>query len=240
MWIDDFVAACTGALDERVREAYYARGVTDAQIDLFQLGYVDRKLPELPYPQNFTNWCFGGEKLDDSFVLPLTNALGEIKGLQFRHVEQEKKGYTDFIPEKGEAVLFGLGQAVPHIWDTRRIMLVEGGFDLFPMQRYFPEVTATLTAHLLDALVRVLRRLEVSDIWLAYDTDQTGRESTEKVKKYYGEKFNIRVLTMPQIKMADGKLSKDPSGLWETWGEEKFGRFIRPLIDRSASPMERP
>lgn len=239
MWLDDFVAACAGALDDRVRDSLYARGVTDAQIDLYRLGYVDRKLPELPYPPNFLTWCFGGEKLDDSIVLPLTNAQGEIKGLQFRHVEQEKKGYTDFIAEKGEAVLFGLGQAMPHVWGSHRILLVEGGFDLFPMQRYFPEATATLTAHLLDALVRVLRRLEVSDIWLAYDTDQTGRESTEKVKRNYGEQFNIRVLSMPQVKMADGKLSKDPSGLWETWGEEKFGSFVRPLIERAVSPMER-
>jgi DNA primase len=239
MWLDDFVAATEQARDDRVLEKLYARGVTDAQIAEYHLGYVDRELPDLQYPENFLKWSHGGAKLDDSIVLPLTNALGEVKGLQFRHVEQEVKGYTDFIAEKGEAVLFGLGQAMPHVWTTHRILLVEGGFDLFPMQRYFPEVTATLTAHLLDALVRVLRRLEVTDIWLAYDNDQTGCESTEKVKKNYGDEFSIRLLNLPKVMMPDGKQTKDPSGLWETWGEERFGSFIRPLIKRTGSPMER-
>ena len=239
MWLEDFVQASTQALDDSVREALYARGVTDEQIALYQLGYVDRKLPELDYPEGFTKWSYGGSKLDSMFVLPLTNALGEIKGLQFRHVEQGKKGYTDFIPEKGEAVLFGLGQAMPHIWESRRILLVEGAFDVFPMQRYFPEAVATLTAHLLDALVRVLTRVEVSDIWLGYDSDQTGRDSTQKVKRAYGDKFRLHFLTFPKIPMVDGKETKDPSGLWETWGEQKFGSFVRPLIERAGSPMER-
>lgn len=239
MWLEDFVAATTQAVDERVQESLYARGVTDEQIALYRLGYIDRKLPNLEYPQAFLNWCFQGEKLADSYVLPLTNALGEIKGLQFRHVEQAKKGYMDFIPDKGEAVLFGLGQAMPHVWTTRRILLVEGGFDVFPMQRYFPDVVATLTAHLIEALVRVLRRLEVSDLWLGYDRDKTGRESTEQVKKQYGKEFRLHVLTLPHdVKMVDGKVVKDPSGLWETWGEEKFGRFIRGLIESAGSSME--
>lgn len=239
MWLDDFVDAAARALDDRVLEALYARGVTDEQISAYRLGYVDRQFP-VECPEAFMKWAFGGEKLDDSFVLPLTNALGEIKGLQFRHVEQEKKGYIDYFAEKGEAVLFGLGQAMPHIWTTHRILLVEGAFDLFPMQRYFPAVTATLTAHLLDALVRVLRRVEVSDIWLAYDRDQTGRESTEKVTKNYGKQFKFHPLAIPgeNVKMPNGKLVKDPSGLWETWGEEKFGKFIRPIIERAGSPME--
>jgi DNA primase len=235
MWLDSFVQATAQAVDDRVREALYARGVTDDQIALYQIGYIDRKLPELEYPPKFIDWCFAGEKLDEMFVLPLTNAVGEIKGLQFRHTEQERKGYTDFVPEKGEAVLFGLGQAIPHVWNSRRVLLVEGAFDLFPMQRYFPDVTATLTAHLLDALVRVLRRIEVSDIWLGYDRDQTGRDSAQKIVKHYGKYFRVHTLNFPDVKMVDNKTAKDPSGLWETWGEEKFGEKIRGLIERADS-----
>jgi Toprim-like len=239
MWLDDFVQASAQAVDDRVRDALYARGVTDPQIDLYRLGYVDQKLPALDYPESFTKWCYGGEKLDEMFVLPLTNAVGEIKGLQFRHMDQEKKGYTDFIPDKGEATLFGLGQALPHVWKSRRILLVEGGFDLFPMQRYFPEVTATLTAHLLDAMVRVLRRIDVSDIWLGYDRDNTGRESVQKVEKHYGKEFRLHTLNFhPEVKMVGGKVAKDPGAIWEALGEEKFGRFIRPVIEKAGSPME--
>ncbi len=239
MWLDDFVQASAQAVDERVLEALYARGVTDDQVALYRLGYVDRKLPDLPYPEPFLKWCYGGSKLDDMLVLPLTNALGEVKGLQFRHVEQARKGYMDFIFEKGEAVLFGLGQAMEHVWVTQRILLVEGAFDLFPMQRYFPEVVATLTAHLLDALVRVLDRLEVNDVWLGYDRDKTGTESTEKIKKAYGSKFRLYALKFPSFKnLADGKPAKDPSDFWSMLGEQEFGKFIRPLIKRTGSSLE--
>lgn len=240
MWLEGFVSATAQAVDERVQQALYARGVMDDQIASYRLGYIDRKLPpDLDYPQKFLEWARGGEKLDDSIVMPLTNAAGEVKGLQFRHVDQEKKGYSDFILEKGEAVLFGLGQAMTHAWTTRRILLVEGGFDLFPMQRYFPEVVATLTAHLLEGLVRVLRRIDVSDIWLGYDSDKTGRESTEKVRKNYEKEFQLHELKFPREPMPGGKTSKDPSDLWELWGEQRFGSFIRPLIERGGSPMER-
>jgi DNA primase len=236
MWLDDFVTAASSQLDDRALEALYARGVTDKQIATYRMGYIDKALPALDYPPNFMSWSFHGEKLDDSFVLPLTNALGEVKGIQFRHVEQEKRGYTEFIAERGEAVLFGLGQAAPLIWTTRRILLVEGAFDLFPLQRYFPGIVATLTAHLLDALVRVLRRMDVGELWLAYDRDKTGRESTEKVTKTYSREFKIHTLSVPgDVKTVDGKTVKDPSGLWEAWGETRFGGFIRPLIERSAS-----
>jgi DNA primase len=227
MWYDDFVGITTKAMDQRVQEALYARGVTDAQIALYRLGYVDRKLPPLDYPPSFLSWCHRGEKLDDSIVLPLTNTLGDIRGFQFRHVEQTRKGYSDFMLEKGEAVLFGLGQAMPYIWAKRRILLVEGGFDLFPMQRYFPETTATLTAHMLDSLVRILRRVGVKDMLLAYDNDKAGRSSAEEVKKHYGDKFRVASFCFPRETMASGQLTKDPSDLWETLGEVGFSEFLR-------------
>ena len=235
MWLEDFVINTAHALDERGREALYARGVTDDQIALYQIGWLDRKLPELEYPKSFLDWSFQGKKLDDVFVLPLTNAVGEIKGLQFRHVEPDKKGYMDFIPTKGEAILFGLGQAMTSAWESNRILLVEGAFDLFPLQRYFPEVVATLTAHMVESLVRVFRRIGVKDLWLGYDNDKTGRDSVLQLNKQYGKEFSVHALLFPKEPMVNGKITKDPSDLWETWGEQKFGSFIRPLIERGGS-----
>jgi DNA primase len=237
MWLDDFVAA-TQAMDERVQEALYARGVTDEQIALYHIGHLDRKLPAMDYPKPFLDWCFGGAKLDDVLVLPLSNSLGQIKGLQFRHVDRSRPGYMDFMPEKGEAVLFGLGEAMHHIWLTRRILLVEGAFDLFPLQRLFPECVATLTAHVLETLIRVLRRVRVEDIWLGYDSDNTGRDSSQKVKKQLGGEFRVHILNFPRVKMVDSKLSKDPSDLWETWGEGTFVDRIGALIKRAGSLEE--
>lgn len=241
MWLEDFVKITSQALtqNESTQEALYARGVTDDQMALYQLGYLDRRLPELEYPKSFLEWSKGGAKLDDCIVLPLTNAVGEVRGLQFRHVEQSRKGYMDFIPTKGEAVLFGLGQAMHHAWESNRVLFVEGGFDLFPLQRFFPDIIATLTAHVLESAIRVLRRTGVTDIWLGYDNDSTGLAAVAKFDKQHGKEFDLHVLRFPRAPMVGGKFTKDPSDLWETWGEQKFGSFIRPLIEQGGSPMER-
>jgi len=229
-WLDDFVGHAAGNLTERAREALWARGVTDEQTSLFQIGYLDRELPEgIDFPPGFLDWSFRGGKLDDVFVLPLTNTLGEIHGLQFRHVDRERTGYMDFI-EKGDLVLFGLGQAIPHIWETRSILLVEGGFDLFPVQRFYAPTVATLTARVVDPLVRILRRL-VDRIWLGYDMDDTGRKASARFVRQHGEEFgHVGIVDYPRVCMVDGKLSKDPSDLWEAWGDQKFSAFLASVI----------
>ena len=213
-------------MDDRVREALYARGVSDEQIALYHLGFIEGKLPDLPYPKHFLDWA-GVKFGHNSLVLPLTNALGDVKGVQFRNIDPAKKGYMDYITEKGEAVLFGLGQAMPHVWTTQRIFLVEGAFDVFPLQRHIPEILATLTAHVLESLVRILRRANVSDLWAGYDTDNTGQESVQKVRKQYGSEFKIETARWDHAKLFNGRPTKDPSELWETWGEDRFSNHVR-------------
>lgn len=235
-WFSDFVQYTSTRLDDRVREALWARGVTDEQIELFQIGHFDRELPGgIDFPATFLDWSFRGGKLDDVFVLPLTNTLGEIRGLQFRHVERERTGYMDFI-EKGDPVLFGLGQAIPHIWKTRSIFLVEGGFDLFPVQRFYAPTVATLTARVVDPLVRILRRL-VDRIWLGYDMDDAGRNASQRFVRQHGKEFShVGIVDYPRARMADGKLSKDPSDLWEAWGDPKFSSFLETIVHSDLNP----
>jgi len=107
---------------------------------------------------------------------------------------------------------------------------VEGGFDLFPLQRYHPEVTATLTAHLSDLLVKVLRRVGVTTVWLVYDRDKPGREASSLIQKQYGSEFKVRVIAYPEVKRVDSTICKDPSDLWEAWGEAKFSVFAKSLM----------
>jgi len=124
-------------------------------------------------------------------------------------------------------VLFGLAQAMPHVWTTNRIFLVEGAFDVFPLQRHIPETLATLTAHVLEALVRILRRANVRDLWAGYDTDKTGLESFQKVREHYGSEFKLETARWDHAKLFNGRHTKDPSELWETWGETKFSNHVR-------------
>lgn len=225
-WLDDFVARSHDLLDDRVRECLWARGVSDAQISSYRLGYVDRDLPS-GLPDDFLAWSDGGAKLKDSFVLPLTNPLGETLGVQFRAVDHEVKGYVDYFLHRSEPILFGYGQAAPFIWETRTVVLVEGAFDLFPVQRALPNVVATITAKVPGAFLRHLRRL-VDSVFLVYDADTTGIKGHTDFVKEHGSEFGIRVFEYPPgLKRPNGKPVKDPSDLWEVWGDDRLVPFIK-------------
>jgi len=230
-WVDDLTAFCMGQMPERAQSVLYGRGVTDEQIKLYKIGYVHKRLPTLEGADDFFKWCHQGAKLEDMFVLPLTTTLGVIKGFQFRHVERERKGYTDYFLAQDEPVLFGLAQAMPHIWTTEKVLLVEGAFDLFPLQRHVPAIFATMTAKVTLPVVRLLRRL-VHHVWLGYDMDAKGRKACFEFAREFGREFDTHIVAFPKIyKVGTKELLNDPGDLWEAWGDVRVGEFVKSLMD---------
>ncbi len=227
-WADVLVDFAASNIGPEAREALWSRGVSDAQIRDFRIGYVDRDLPA-DVSKHFLEWAQGGSKLDDVFVLPLTNTLGAIKGFQFRHVDQERSGYMDYFLDRREAALFGLSQAAPFMWTTRSVYLVEGAFDLFPVQRVFPAVVATLTAGTSALMLRVLRRL-VQNVWLGYDMDATGRRGCVEFKDQHEHEFQVYVVVYPPVRGIRGGIVKDAGELWEAWGDDQMAPFIRQTV----------
>jgi DNA primase len=232
MWAEELVEVAAKQLGSEARGELLNRGVSDDQIRQYQIGYLDRELPS-GLPQHFLDWAKEGAKLDDVFLLPLTSATGEIKGFQFRHVERERTGYMDYFLDRREAGLFGLAQAVPHMYATRSAFIVEGGFDLLPIQRVYAPTVATLTAWMNKQTFRVLRRL-VDRLYVGYDNDVPGRKGCELIKENYdGPGFQVYIVAYPKVKMANGKLVKDPAELWETWGDAQLAPFIRSVTQES-------
>lgn len=228
-WLDDLVAHAHGAIGNRELEVLYGRGVSDEQIDLFSLGHLRHGPPaNLPLSEDFMEWASRGGRLDDVFVLPLTNAVGSIRGIQVRHVDRKRKGYSDFIEGNDEAILFGLGQAAPRMFDLGYAMLVEGAFDLFPLQRHVEPVFSTLHAGISALTARLLRRL-VSDLWLGYDSDPAGRHACKGIEVEHGDTFKVHTITFPRVQLPNGDKAKDPSDLWEAWGDDRMAKFLRSL-----------
>lgn len=228
-WLDQFVEYACEQVHEEVIEALNTRGVSDDQIRDFRIGYLKRTLPPLDYPQEFLKWCHQGKKLDDVYCFPLTNVLGEIRGLQFRYVERGRAGYMDYILETGEPVLFGLGQAMPHVWGAETILFVEGVFDLFPLQRHYPAIVATLTARVIEPMLWTLRRI-CKQVVLGYDNDDTGRRAVLRFIKEHRDEFKIVDVKYPKKPMVNGKMTKDPGDLWELWGDRELGVYIRDQL----------
>jgi len=230
-WLETLVDWAQSQLGDREREALWSRGVSDEQIELFRLGYLDGELPELPKGDEFIEKYQRTHWLHDVFVLPLTNTLGQVKGLQLRHVDRERKGYSDFTPYEDEPILFGLAQAMPQVWETQSVWLVEGAFDLFPLQRVCPNVVPTLTNRLTEQFATLLRRL-VTDIWLAWDMDPKGREAVWRAIREYRQDFEIHDVKFPRPLKLDGKgRVKDPSELWEVWGDARLGPYLQRQLD---------
>jgi len=229
-WLDDFATRAHACLSERVLEALSERGVTEAQARQYQVGHVAGSLPDdIDFSVPFRAWCLGGRKLPDAYVFPMTNTIGQVKGFQFRSVDRGRKDYRDYIEDHTEIALFGLAQAAPFMWENRSAFLVEGTFDIFPIQRAFAGVIPTMTAGATEPLVRVLRRL-VKDVWTGYDMDTPGRRACVEFSKTYGRDFTCHPVVYPKALLRNGRAAKDPSDLWEAWGSTEVERFIQTLV----------
>lgn len=224
-YLETLVAYAHKQLSPRVWDALGSRGVSDSQISLYRVGYLNKVLPTLEGAAPFMAWASQDNRLDDVLVLPLTNALGRVLGVQLRHVDQARKGYMTYIADPRGPVLFGLGQAIDSIWRTEKVFLVEGGFDLFPVQRVLPYTVATLTARMTNLFARFLKRF-VKRVYVGYDLDSTGRDASARIVKTRGSDFEVRVVKYPHVCMSDGKVAKDPGDIWEAWGDTRFHEFL--------------
>lgn len=229
-WVESLALRAHENLPDQIREALWSRGVSDGQIDLYRIGWLDSSLPEGPsYGSDFIGWWENNRwQLDDVLVFPLTNTLGHMRGLQFRHVDRARKGYLDYFAAKDEAVFFGLGQAAPYMWASESVWLVEGNFDLLPLQRHRPNIVSTLHAGVPNQLWRVLRRL-VSKVYIAYDNDSTGRDVAYEIVKDKREYFEFKIVKVPPAPLRSGRVATDPNELWESWGDARLGVFLNRI-----------
>jgi DNA primase len=229
-WLEDLVEFAQFQLDEKVQEALWARGASEQQIEDYRIGYLNDQLPKADYPPGFLEW-WGRQPRDDVFVFPLTNTLGHVRGIQLRHVDPGRKGYTDYLATKEEPICFGLAQAMPAVWNTGRVCLVEGNFDLFPIQRQAPYTISTLHAGLPTPLWRVLRRL-VRQISLVYDMDSGGKNAAFQITSKYGKHVKVQTIKLPLVPYKNrGRAIKDPGELWEVWGDGPLGVYLRGQLD---------
>lgn len=229
-WLRPFVESAhetvTGA-----REALWRRGVTDAQIDSLQIGCLPgARLPNGVdvSPRFRAWWTTHSSQYRNALVLPLTSTLGVIHGLQFRDVDPKVRGYLDYFESKEEPAFFGLAQAMPSVWRTEEAWLVEGAFDLCPLQRHVPNVIATIHAGVSKQLARVLRRV-AHTLWIAYDMDSTGLSVSYELARELKEIFRIVVVKFPRVRLPAGGSAKDPNDLWSAWGDDGLGAYLRKV-----------
>lgn len=213
------------------------RGVSDDQIEDLGIGYI----PESEWPpyidtDNATEdelhyWerSYKGSRLKGKLLFPVTNALGSIRALQVRSPDPETKDYWKFYSLQADvdAVFYGTTIAMEHIWKTRSVVLVEGIFDLPPVQRVFPNTLCLGTATVTERQMNFLKRY-VDSVKIMADNDEQGRKF---FSRFYQD--NKRVFkSITKVQYAGG----DPAESWARLGEKKFqaqfnSEFFSGLMD---------
>lgn len=205
------------------------RGVTDSQIRDFKIGLGPRHalLSNDTEDGRRFNRQYDGD-MSGNIVIPIYNTNGTLRGLETRRWEERKYSQYYLKGWDEDAVFLGLPNALPSIWETGTVFMVEGAFDFFPVQRVFPNTLCPLTARTTATQNRFLRRY-VRNLVLLFDRDKKGLSYQERAvnqNNIVGSDFGFLVhrLSYP---------AKDPGALYEAWGPAKF----RDYLQRKAASM---
>ncbi len=179
-----------------------SRGVDDASVEKFSLGYAPKEVRSL------TDYLLGkgfgmdrilesslAQRKGDTFVdffrnriiFPVYDHLGRsIIAFSGRTLSNEEPKYINSpespIFKKGET-LYAFNLARKHISRTAKVILVEGQMDVIAMhQMGYENTVASMGTSLTDKAVAILRRL-AKEAFIIYDADRSGMKATFKAMK---------------------------------------------------------
>jgi hypothetical protein len=117
-----------------------------------------------------------------SLVFPMTTFFGRYYGIQLKSLAQPRTILTyDYKPYSNYyGNIFGLPVAMPAIWDSKEVVLVEGPIDAMAVSHIRKDVVASLTANIMPQTVAMLKRF-ANVVHIAFDNDDGGRDGTRKV-----------------------------------------------------------
>lgn len=234
-WLKDVLDRC--ALTQNVEGYLLSRG---AKSEFLQTeGIITWCCPSEPIPDATFRRRYGdhGEKLDGYLICQAWSPRGRLIGFEGRSIHEKR--IVDFrLPEAAwNPFWLGLKSAMPKIWAGGDVWVVEGLFDLCPLQWVMPSddaVIASVRAHLSHNHVEFLRRFCRGWVNMVYDQDETGRKATHGyVDKTTGKRRwgAIQVLERVGLKCRDKPYigGKDPGEIWDKGGAAAV-RDAFPLV----------
>lgn len=222
-WLSDVLQAFS--LTEDVETYLLGRGLKESTI--LAEGIVTGRVLDNPVPdKNFRAICGSrGERLAGMLVCPVRAPSGALLGFEARSIHEKR--ILDFRLPNSKWVPFFLGtrKAMPAIWAGGDIWIVEGLFDLAPLEWVVPSrdaVLATVRAYLGHNHVEFLRRFCKGHVHMVYDMDATGRKATKGWTDETGKRHPgaLDLLHRVGLKCSDVTYSggKDPGEIWSHGG----------------------
>jgi DNA primase len=201
------------------RDFLRQRGVSESDLQPHGIGFAGSSFKVVECAEDFIPWS--QQFLHNCIVFPLYNMLGEVIGMQIRiigeqgHTRPYKQYYAyhrDIFP-----YFYGLPQALPHVYQTGYLIVVEGIFDYFAVRRITPNVMAVLTSGVPVACKRFFNRFTKRVVALL-DMDLPGREGAERLARdSEGQNYSVTIPTYSE---------KDPSALLEKGKLSEIERIV--------------
>lgn len=225
-WLADHFSNLT--LDEAHEGYFLGRGAQEASV--VRLGVKTwRPLPEeAPFEDFRERYGDKGEKLEGWMLWPLLSPRGRVLGFAGRRYGE--KTITRYLLPEGEwnPIWTGLTpEVMQRIWDGGDVFVVEGVFDLFPLEWVIPAKDVVLgseRARLTDKHIEFLRRFirrPGQQVWMVYDNDEAGRKGVHGGVDETGKKRWGALQRLERVKVRAAALEyrgKDPGEVWNQGG----------------------
>ena len=219
--------------------------MSEGLIEGLDIGVWPSHFPEDfgPAPSGPFHWRHGPQgnggnpkmtPLTDTLIIPLYSPRGGLIGLESRGIEEKK--LTRFLLPSAQwnPVFIGLPLGMERIRAGGTIWIVEGVFDLGPLQLAVAEtdvVLSSLRARLTDQHVEFLRRHARGGVHMVYDNDETGQRGTHD---WHDDNGKLRWGALTRLSYAGVECraipyagGKDPGEIWEQTGTEGLRKALR-------------
>lgn len=142
-------------------------------------------------------------------IFPIRDDQRRLVGISGRLATDDKKligKYGKYRHSRGfkkNLVLYNFFRALPYIKKAKKVVLVEGFFDVMRLWSYgIKNVVSPLGTSLSKQQVKLLVPY-VNDVVLMFDADRGGRSGLEMVKYVAGKHFNLYTCELPEGKDPD-------------------------------------
>jgi len=217
-----------------------SRNVTDEEIERFNIGYTKIfGLPDISGEDrdSFIKDTYRGQKLAQKIVFPLYNYLGNVVGLFGRAIDSKEFKYYLSPEAKYTGALFGLLQALPYIYETGRVYVVEGPFDLLALNKVCKNSVAAMTAGISEAQYNLLS-LIATEIITVFDSDGPGQYGANLALELWSSDafrennhFNPKENGLAVVSNLQLGTYKDPDQCFKVLGLKEFEIYIKKLIN---------
>ncbi len=204
----------------------YKRGLTEASIHAFRLGYAPEgwsHITDFLKTKGFSDYEIetaglslkkagknsNYDRFRDRIMFPIENSFGKVIGYSARVTpgSDETQGKYINTPETPlyhkSDVLYGIAHAKGAMKEKNEAILVEGNMDVIALhQSGFPQAVAVSGTALTQEQLRILKRYS-DTVKLFFDMDAAGQKAARKSTELaLQNEFQVRMVTLPSGKDA--------------------------------------